>query len=100
MYFYSVIADAVHNYCHDIYDQSPTVVFPCIPRNFPFIQGGSVDLEQQYLQMYSFSARQVTLLFNNYILETTICLNYVQEINFYPTVELCLQHQINYFIGK
>lgn len=65
VYFYSVIADAVHNFCHDIYDQSPTVVFPCIPRNFPLLHGSSIDLEQQCLQMYSFSARQVTLLFKN-----------------------------------
>jgi len=57
VYFYSVIADAVHNFCHDIYDHSPTVVFSCIPRNLPLLQGGSIDLEQQCLQMYSYSTR-------------------------------------------
>ena len=59
MYFYSVISDAVYKFYHDIYDHSPTVVFPCSPRNFPLLQGGSIDLKQQCLQMYSYSARQV-----------------------------------------
>jgi len=65
VYFYSVIFDAVHNFCHDIYDQSPTAVFPCIPRNSPLLQGGSIALEQQCLQMYSYSARHITLFFTN-----------------------------------
>ena len=43
VYFYSVIADAVHNFCPDIYDQPHTVVFPCVPRNFPLLQGGSLN---------------------------------------------------------
>jgi hypothetical protein len=59
--FYSVITGVVHNFCH-IYERSHTVVFACIPRNFSLLQGCSVNLEQQCLQMYSYLARQVTII--------------------------------------
>ena len=67
------------------------------------LQGGSIDLEQQCLQMYCCKTVQLTWNSSVYkcihtqrpslyyylqinIFEPAICLNYVQEVNFYPAV--------------